>query len=80
MNEQNGYVRRPELDAHLAPIREDVAEIKSDVKSLLIAHAAAAGARAATKDRKARYLAVAALVVTGIGGAWWVPAALGLTH
>lgn len=78
--EQNGYVRRPELDAHLEPIREDVAEIKKDVKSLLLAHAEQQGAQAATKDRKARYLAVGALVLTGIGGAWWVPAALGLTH
>lgn len=78
--EQNGYVRRPELDAHLKPMLDDIAEIKGDVKSLLRAQARFEGEREATRDTKARYLAVGALVLTGIGGAWWVPAALGLTH
>lgn len=40
--ENGSYVTRAELRAHLEPIREDVAEIRTDVKSLLGFQAASA--------------------------------------
>lgn len=75
--EQNGYVRRPELEAHLKPLREDLTEIKGDVKALLLAHAAERGAREALKDRRARNYGKAALIASLLAAIWWVPAAFG---
>lgn len=40
MAAENGHhVTRAELEAHLKPIREDVSEIRTDVKSLLASQA-----------------------------------------
>lgn len=84
MTTTNGtHVSRAEMREALNPIREDVKEIRGDVKALLLTQAAIQGAQAATKDRVGRYISFAALVfaaVASVGGFWWIPAALGLTH
>lgn len=47
MSTENGnYVTRAEMQAHLAPMRDDISEIKGDVKSLLASNA---GSRAVTR-------------------------------
>ena len=35
MTQNGGYVTRAELNAHIGPMKEDIAEIKDDVKTLL---------------------------------------------
>lgn len=50
-------VSREELDAHLAPMRDDITEIKGDVKALLLANAA----EAALRGRRVRRQELSAL-------------------
>lgn len=44
MPENGSYVTRAELSAHLTPMREDITEIKKDVKTMLTAQAGWRGA------------------------------------
>lgn len=39
MTENGSYVTRAELNAHLGPLRDDLHDIKTDVKKLLAAQA-----------------------------------------
>lgn len=77
------YVTERELQANLRPLKEDIWEIRGDVKTLLLSQAksqAVVEERASiahqTKDRGARRLALVATAAAVISGAWWVPDAL----
>lgn len=56
------FVTERELNAHLEPIRNDLGEVKADVKSLLLAHA---GQRAVSKVYW-KYVGIAATLCCGL--------------
>lgn len=64
MSPENGnYVTRAELQAHIVPMKEDIAEIHTDVKALLLAQAGDTAVEAKARDGGARKLALGGLLV-----------------
>lgn len=81
MTDNGSYVTRAELAAHLGPMREDVQEIRDDVKSLLASQARTDAKAEVSRDSGARRLGWGGLVMGCIGGLWWVQDAIAkLTH
>ena len=82
------YVTERELQANLRPLKEDIWEIKGDVKTLLLSQAATqavvhekAEQAIRRKDTGARRLALTSLAAAVFSGSWWVPDAIAkLTH
>lgn len=58
---ENEYVSRAELTAHLDPMKEDIAEIKGDVKSVLLVQAGTRAVEMKMKDHGARKIALGSL-------------------
>lgn len=71
---ENGtYATRAELNAHLTPMKSDIAEIKADVKSLLLARAGSSAVADRRRFFSDRVLATGALIVAlGSSLAAWI--------
>lgn len=76
---ENEYVTRAELTAHLDPMKEDIAEIKSDVKSVLLVQAGTRAVEMKMKDHGARKIAYGSIFLYLISAATAV-LALALAH
>lgn len=57
MTENGSTITRAELNAHLEPMRDDIREVKSDVKALLVVVTAT---QAAKEDRRTRFSSIVA--------------------
>ena len=81
MSENGSLVSRAEMKAHLDPMREDIREIKQDVKTLIIAQVGAQAIQSAKKDKGARKIAWGGLIVAGLSALTWAqPAVAKLFH
>lgn len=67
MNTNGSYVTRAELSAHLGPIRDDLSEVKGDVKMLLAGQAQQVGESQYGRRVTDRTLAMLAIVVAAAG-------------
>lgn len=63
MPSENDFVTRAELKAHIDPMKDDIHEIHTDVKTLLLAHAGEVAVEARVKDTGARRMALAMLIL-----------------
>lgn len=71
MTENGNYVTRAELKAHLDPMKNDIAEIKGDVKTLVVAQAKEAAVSIWQRRLSTRALSWGALIVGALSPLAW---------
>ena len=77
MGPENGnLVTRAELKATVAPIHEDIADIKKDVRFVRDAYIAERAVESESKDKGARRMSLTSLVIAGLGSLYWAQDAI----